>query len=50
MFLGVRFKTSMNSGKDLGVNFGAGDFLARYLSSLGSMNLTNLRIKLSNMI
>ena len=40
----------MNSSKEFGVYLGAGDFWGRYLLSLGSMNLTNFFIKLSNMI
>ena len=50
MFLGVRRRTSINSSRDFGAYLGAGDFLGRYFSSLGSINLTNFFIKLSNMI
>ena len=49
---GVRFNTSMNSGKVLGVylGVGAGDFFGRYFSNFGSINLTNFRIISSNML
>ena len=48
--LGVRCKTAMNSSVVFGVYLGAGAFLGRYGSSLGSSHLTNLRISLLNMI
>ena len=50
--LGVRRSTSIKSAKVLGVylGMGAAGFLLRYLSSLGSRNLTNFRINLSNML
>ena len=50
--LGVRRRTSIKSARVLGVYFGAGaaGFLLRYLSSLGSRNLTNFCINLSNML
>ena len=50
MSLGVRFKMSMNSARFLGVYLGVGSLVWRYFSSLGSINLTNLRSRFSNMI
>ena len=52
MDLGVRRSTSIKSAKVLGVYLGvdATGFLLRYLSSLGSRNLTNFRINFSNML
>ena len=48
---GVRFNTSINSGKVLGVYLaGVVDFLARYFSSFGSINLTNFCSNLLNML
>ena len=48
--LGVRCITPINSSRVLGEYLGAGGFLARYFSNLGSRNFTIFCISLPNMI